>query len=144
MPNDYGDRLTIFGRDVSDLTIISAMLQDAIIPVSDMAYFEQERTFVMAVNRFRWEVSNGKSHDERVHASIKFGNVTRAQYRNFKRGNSEDLMSILSIGYDAGVVLIQFSGNSAVRLVVSEFYCIVRDLDEPWPTIWRPSHSGKT
>ena len=47
--------LKIIARDAEDLTVVSACLQDALIPLNEMRYLPQERRFIMVANRFRWE-----------------------------------------------------------------------------------------
>lgn len=141
MPDDETARLSLLGRDVNDLAVVSSMLQDAIVPVADMAYLEKEHAFVMAVNRFRWELPAGESGGERVHSGLRFDTVKRVQFRNVDREDREQFASILSIAYDNGVVVIHFAGTGAIRLEVDELLCALKDFDQSWPTIWRPDHS---
>src|ERR1043165_8999837 len=47
--------LKIVARDAEDLVVVSACLQDALIPLNEMRYLPQERRFIMVANRFRWE-----------------------------------------------------------------------------------------
>ena len=47
--------LKIIARDAEDLTVVSACLQDALVPLTETRYLPQERRFIMVVNRFRWE-----------------------------------------------------------------------------------------
>jgi len=55
------DALRLLARDEEDLAVISAILQDALIPVSEMAYLPDERRFALVANRFRWEAPPAKS-----------------------------------------------------------------------------------
>ena len=41
--------------DDEDLQVVSAVLQDALIQISDMRYLAAERRFVLVANRFCWE-----------------------------------------------------------------------------------------
>lgn len=47
--------LKLRARDAEDLQTLAACLQDALVPLSDIAYLEPERRFVMVASRFRWE-----------------------------------------------------------------------------------------
>ena len=47
--------LKIIARDAEDLAVVSACLQDALIPLNEMRYLPQERRFIMVANRFPWE-----------------------------------------------------------------------------------------
>lgn len=141
MPDEDRTPLKLLARDVQDLTVISSVLQDAIVPIFDMAYLERDRAFVMAVNRFRWEEGGAETAGERVHAGIRFDTVKRVQFRNLDRDARDRFASLLSIAYDAGIVVLHFSGGGAVRLEVDDLHCVLGDVDEPWPTIWRPDHA---
>ena len=55
MPDDSGAPLKLRAEDADDLAVISACLQDALVAVRDLAFVPQDRTFLMAANRFRWE-----------------------------------------------------------------------------------------
>ena len=141
MPDDEKSKLGLLSRDVNDLMVVSSMLQDAIVPVIDMAYLENERAFVMAVNRFKWEQPASDVAGERIHSGLRFDTVKRVQYRSVDRQARGRFAAILSIAYDDGIVMIHFSGNGALRLEVDELLCVLKDFDHSWPTIWRPDHS---
>ena len=47
--------LKLRAEDAEDLAVISAILQDALVPVGEMAYLPEEQRFVLVANRFRWE-----------------------------------------------------------------------------------------
>jgi hypothetical protein len=141
MPDDENSKLSLLSRDVNDLMVVSSMLQDAIVPVVDMAYLENDCAFVMAVKRFQWEQPASDAAGERIRSGLRFDMVKRVQYRNVDRQVRDRFAAILSIAYDDGIVVIHFSGNEAVRLEVDELFCALQDFDHPWPTIWRPVHS---
>ncbi len=48
-------RLKLRARDPEDLRVLSACLQDALVPLSDIAFLKPDRRFVLVVNRFMWE-----------------------------------------------------------------------------------------
>lgn len=50
-------RLKLRAHDVEDLATIAAVLQDALVPVADLAYLKPEKRFVMVATRFRWETA---------------------------------------------------------------------------------------
>jgi hypothetical protein len=47
--------LKLRAEDAEDLDVVSACLQDAIVPLSDMEFLAGEKRFVLVANRFRWE-----------------------------------------------------------------------------------------
>ena len=50
------------------------------------------------------------------------------------------IVSLLAIEQGEGTIDLVFSAGIVIRLEVEQILCHVQDLDEPWPTQWRPSH----
>ncbi len=143
MTGDDAKPLKLRARDVEDLAVVSAALQDALVPLGDIAHLPDEKTFLLAVNRFRWE--NRSDQAERVHAGLRFDAVRRVQYRDIDLSNRSRFLAFLTIAFDGdegqgGAVVIHFSGGGAIRLEVGGLYCVLSDLGEPWPTQWMPEH----
>lgn len=146
--SDYAP-LKLRAVDTGDLAVIAAMLQDALAPIGDIAFLADEGRFVMALNRFRWEAegegqardSEGRPH-ERVHAGLCFERVKSVHYRNIDRGDRSRFLELLTIACDEGRVVLHFAEGAAIRLEVDELACYLGDLDEPWPTAWRPEHEA--
>nr|WP_242480642.1 DUF2948 family protein [Rhodovibrio sodomensis] len=52
-PADKPLKLRAYDRE--DFAVVSAVLQDALVPVIDMAWLPEEQRFALVANRFRWE-----------------------------------------------------------------------------------------
>lgn len=126
--------------DLADLGVLSSMVQDALVPAVDMVYLPDARQFVLALNRFCWETADNGPPYWRCHAGLRFDNVTGVARRNVVRGDADRMLSLLAIAYDDGVVMLTFSGGAAVRLTVTDLVVALQDLDEAWPTQWKPEH----
>ena len=136
--------LRLAAADLEDLSVIAAMLQDALAPVGDIGFVAEDASFVMALNRFRWEAeeAGGEVEHERVHTGLRFDTVKRVQFRGIDPHDRARFLELLTISYDDGVVVLHFAGNGAIRLEVEQLSCALGDLDEPWPTAWKPEHEG--
>lgn len=136
------DALKLLARDVEDLSVISAILQDALIPVSEMAYLPEERRFAVVANRFRWERSPAGSRrsGERRLAGLSIGGVTAVQRRGFSLGERDRILVLLAIRQVEGALQLDFAGGASIRLEAAEIVCHLDDLGEPWPTRWQPRH----
>jgi len=150
MANAAYKPLKLRAADTGDLSLLSAMVQDALAPIGDIAFLADEGRFVMVLNRFRWEAEDGApargpgdGPHERVHAGLCFERVRSVQYRNIDRGDRFKYLELLAIACDEGRVVLHFAGDAAIRLEVEELACYLGDLDEPWPTAWRPEHEGE-
>ena len=135
--------LKLRARNAEDLAVISAALQDALVPLGDISHFPDEKSFVMVVNRYRWEREGERA--ERTHAGLRFDAVQRVRFRGIDRANRAQFLSILAVAYEntgdaKGTVVLNFAGGGAIRFDVGGLYCILADLGQPWPTQWTPVH----
>jgi len=137
--------------DAADLEVASTLLQDALVPVGDIAWLRSKRRFVMAVNRFRWESTGDEraGSAERVLAGVGFGEVTAVRMRDVDLARRDVFLSLLAIvlGTHNGtpVIDINFAGSAdvrpTIRLAVVRIDGLVEDFGEAWPTVWQPSHA---
>lgn len=142
--------------DAEDLAIVSACLQDAILPIGQMCYEPAARRFVLLANRFRWETADsgraiagdaGLVADddhlfpfERTHCGVRFEGVAAVRVRGVDLKDRHQMLELLSVAAVDGGVLLTFAGGGALRLDSPGWTCLVEDLGEPWPTASRPCH----
>lgn len=135
--------LRLAARDPDDLAVIASCLQDAIVPVADVAFLPDENRFVMVANRFRWEEvgsAGGDKKYERVNCGISFAGVTGVKSQGIDLRRREDMLSLLTVRAEEGSIVMVFAGGGQIRIETEEIACRVEDIGEPWPTRWRPSH----
>ena len=136
--------LKLRAEDAEDLLVISACLQDALVPVRDFAYIPEERIFLFVANRFRWEngvgPAPGEAGLERTLCGMTFSEVTAVSYSGFRRRENGRILSLLAIRTENSKVHLEFSGGAAIRLDVACILCHAKDIGEPWPTPWQPRH----
>lgn len=138
--------LKLRAHDAEDLAVISAMLQDALVPLGDMTFLPDDNSFILAVNRYRWEQSDAP---QRVHSGVRFDRVRRVQFSNIDRRNRRQFLSLMALEFlpaaetnaeTGDVILLHLAGGGRIRLEVDEIFCVLSDFGEPWPTQWRPDH----
>ena len=168
MAGRQDQRLKLRARDNADFRVLSAVLQDALMPVRDMARLDRDKRFVLLANRFRWETraslsdlpdqpapaprtdqaSGGDARFEdaplyeRVQCGVTFDRVGEVQYRGFTRDEPGRVLSLLALLPDRAGVTLQFADDAAIRLQGKRLVCHLEDLGDPWPTHWRPSHAS--
>jgi len=135
--------LKLRAHDAEDLAVISAMLQDSLVPLGDVTFLPDEKSFVLALNRYRWEQVDAS---QRVHCGVRFDTVRRVQFSDIDRRNRQQFLSLMAVEFrpaaeSGGAIILNFSGGGRIRLEVESISCILSDLDEPWPTQWRPDHN---
>ena len=145
------DRLKLRAEDEEDLRTISAILQDALVLVSEMTFIPEERRFVLVANRFRWEAAPLATADEdenpaigptfeRVLTGICFEGVAAVRLKNIDRRRRSRILELLQIGWTPEGILLMFAGDSAILLEARSIACRLDDICEPWPTPFRPRH----
>jgi hypothetical protein len=140
--------LRLRAEDADDLAVISAVVQDALISVTDLTYDRNAKRFTLVANRFRWEGkpngADGEPGYERMLCAITFEAVEAVSYRGFRRRDGERILSLLAMrpAENAATMDLEFSGGAAVRLRVAAIRVFATDLGEAWPTAWRPDHSA--
>lgn len=142
-------------KDADDLAVISALLQDALVPLKDIAYRPKEKRLVMIASRFCWECpSEGASpalaeaeHEpapqipfKRINCGLVIDRVKRAQTRDINLTKKERFLNLLAVDYQAPHLLLAFSGGAEVRLEVEGLALHLEDIGSPWPTDALPSH----
>ena len=154
--HDLAGQLRLLARDEGDVAVVSALLQDAIIPGADMEFNRKTGQFIIVANRFCWEVpplvgvtsSEGKPVHERRLCGICIRHVSAAQQHSWPDMRQDALFNILALRHVdmaeqacGGVGLqFEFSGGSRLRLLTDEIDITLADLDAGHPTSLQPAH----
>ena len=149
-------KLRLRAHDVDDVSVLSALLQDAIIPGADMSFNAKLEEFVIIANRFCWELkpsadvksSDGKPIHERRLCGIRIARVRSVKHYNWPEVRQYELFNLLAFGLvdmaeqqKGGTVLqFEFSGGSSLRLNVDDVDIVLADLDVGHPTSLQPGH----
>ncbi len=136
------DALRLLARDEEDLEILSMVLQDALISVSEMAFLPEEQRFVLIANRFRWEppMDGPRKNFERRHTGLNIGGIAAVRRRGFSLAEPDRILVLLAIQPVPGGLQLDFAGGASIRLETAEILCHLDDLSESWPTKWQPRH----
>jgi hypothetical protein len=152
--------LKIIARDAEDLAVVSACLQDALIPLNEMRYLPQERRFIMVANRFRWERAAQGSEEpapgtdapfesdedfgarQRTNAGICIDRVLAVRSRNIDRSRPDEFLSVLSVRLDGNKLIFLFAGGGVIQVEIEALALYLSDLGKAWPTQWQPDHAA--
>ena len=136
--------VALVANDTKGVEIISALMQDALLPLSDMTYMAGDNAFVVVANRMVGELSTGDA-TMRVNCALYIQGITKVQNKNRPNEDSDMPLNMLAVLWDstAKTITLQFAGDIAVRLHVGDdFTILLKDLDEPYTTSKRPNHSA--
>lgn len=141
--------LNLGALDESDLTVISALAQDAVFPATEMLWRPTERRFALLLNRFRWEDEGRARHGaERVQSVLVVEGVTAVASQGIDPKDRDTILSLLAVTFvpDAeppgGHVLLTLAGDGAIRLKVEALDLRLRDVTKPYraPSGQAPVH----
>ena len=149
---DGGDKpLRLLAVDADDLGVIAALTQDAVFPGNEMSWHPKAREFALLLNRFRWEDAEAAEKRgrpvERVQSVLLFGDVQKVQSQGVDRGDSDTIMSLLSITFEPGEdgtgrVILTLAGDGAIALDVETINARLQDVTRPYlaPSRKTPDH----
>lgn len=143
--------LALRAEDAGDLAVVSALVQDAILPVTEIAWEPSRRRLALLVNRFRWEDRDFAAAEqrpfERVQTLLVLSDVIRLASDGIDRQDRDTVLSLLSIDWQPGEdgtgrVLLQFSGDGTLAADVECISVDLRDVTRPYraPSGQAPSH----
>ncbi len=129
-----------------DLQVISALVQDAVFPASEMAWHAKERRFAMLLNRFRWE-DPGRSEPERVRSLLVINEVIGLSSQGITPGDESLILSLLSLGFEAGRegagrILLTLAGDGKIAAEIEALDVKLKDVTKPYiaPSRSVPNH----
>jgi hypothetical protein len=157
---DRGRAFRVRADSLEDLEIVSSMLQDAIVPIAEIAYQPRDRRFIMMAQRFRWEIAEASgtptaapdaapgedvgdpsaSRLQRVLCALRFENVTAVRTHGIDLSARGQMLELLSMHLTEDHLDLAFAGDKTIRLTADSLSCHVEDIGEPWPTSQRPNH----
>lgn len=149
---DGGEQpLYLRGLDTDDLTVISALCQDAVVPTGEISFDATQRRFAMLINRFRWEDAQTAAEQnrpvERVQAVLVFDDVMSAKSLGLAPEDKDTIISVLALTFTpakdgAGRILITLAGDGDIALDVEAIDITLKDVTRPYvaPSKKAPSH----
>lgn len=143
--------LRLRAEDAEDLRVISALVQDAVLPATEMRWQPRRRRFAALLNRFRWEdraaAERARRPYERVRTLLVVEGVLRVATQGIRPRDPDRVLSVLAIGFEpgedgAGRVVLTLAGDGAVALEVECLDIALRDVTLPYiaPSRRAPEH----
>ena len=147
MSNDEKNNLKLIGKNEEDLKIISAYLQDGIVFVKNVLFLKKNRTFIMILNRFMWELAEKGvfEKNKRIKCAVRFEEVIKVQSKNINQKNKKNPLECLAIkssliSDNLFKIKIFFSGGGIITISSEIIEVFMNDLGKPWNVKYFPLH----
>lgn len=133
--------LRLRALDAEDLSVMAALVQDAVFPASEMQWDRKTRRFAILLNRFRWEdaprAEARKRSYERVQAVLAVEDVLRVQSQGVDKSDPDMVYSLLAMAFTpgddgAGRLELTLAGDGVIALEIEALEVILRDVTRPY------------
>jgi hypothetical protein len=133
--------LHLVARDTEDLAVLSALVQDAVFPISEMRWQKGPRRFALLINRFRWEDRDAAERAgrrfERVQSLLVVDEALSVRTQGIDRQDRDVVLSLLSVGFEPGEdgtgrVILTLAGDGAIALAVEALEVTLKDVTRPY------------
>ena len=132
-------KLKLVARDDKDLTVISSLLQDAVLTPDEMGYYPAAQQFLMVAARI---ICKQKSA-QRQKTGIHIAGVTASKHHGIDGLDKKQPLMLLTMRLADDAIDLVFSGDVRVKLTTPSIEVYAVDLDEEsWPTAFTPSHKA--
>ena len=143
--------LRLTAHDAEGIPVLSALLQDAVFPITAMTYAAKRRRFALLLNRFRWEDRDAAERSrrgyERVQSLLVFEDVLSVKSHGIDRGDAGTVLSLLAVTFTPGPdgtgrVDLVLAGDGTIALQVEALDASLHDVSRPYlaPSGHVPSH----
>ena len=125
--------------DDNDLSVFSDCIYQSILLSSELMYDKKTKIFLLALERFTWEIAEGKDHKLRQVSSIlTITGVEKVLDNSIFFNNL--IYNVLSItNYDNNIFIL-LNDNKIITLEAYNWSCLLEDVGKPkWPAV-TPSH----
>ena len=143
--------LKLMAKDAEDVQVMSAVLQDAIVPTCEMTYRAAEKSFVMVVQRFMWDclqVREVPANDadepcayDRVNCAVDVEGVEHVQFMGINPNDPASMLDLLTMSFENDHLDFIFAGGGKLRLKLANWRVKMHDFGESWPTTHCPRHA---
>jgi len=132
--------LKLRAQDGEDIQILSAVLQDSIVPICDMAFDPEAKSFVIVAQRLRREAGTAGS-SERICSALTVKGVLSVQAHGIDQKQQKRMYDLLAVILEPTQHLsLIFAGDARIRLELGDWAAAVEDFGEAWPALCNPCH----
>lgn len=136
--------LRLRAETADDLQVVSALVQDAVGKVGDVAWLPKKRRLVVLMNRFRWEdaasARGARRPFERVRTALTLDGVMAVKARGISPADREAVYALLALDFEpgedcSGRIVARLAGGAELAAEVECLDASLEDLTRPWQAV---------
>lgn len=136
--------LSLRAETPEDLAVIAELVQDAVLPVTEIRWEAKARRLALLINRFRWEDKSAaeaaRRSYERVQSLLVVSDVTGIASQGIDRRDHDQVLSLLELGWEpgaegAGRLILTLAGDGAIAVTVECLAVDLRDVTRPYVAV---------
>lgn len=148
-----GEKLKLRCEDEEDVVVLSSLLQDALVPMAELAWLPAEKCFVFVASRFIWSEcldvtlpvdEAGIECYSRQNFGVTLDGVSAVKSRGIDIADKSRILELLAVTAEAkngaAVIELVFAGGAGIRIDCERIALHGQDVGDPWPTMRRPHH----
>ncbi len=133
--------LTLRAERAEDISVLSMLVQDAVLTGTDLTFDRKRRQLALLINRFRWEDAEAAAGEgrefERVRALLVISDITGLRSDGIRRDDAEEVLSLLAMTWQpgedgTGKILLEFAGDGTIAADVECITVDLRDVTRPY------------
>ncbi|MEJ6391944.1 DUF2948 family protein [Gymnodinialimonas sp. 2305UL16-5] len=135
-----GAPVALRALEAADVPVISALVQDAIFPITEMRWDRSKRRFALLLNRYRWEQHQAGRSPERVQSVLAIEDALKVASQGIDRSDADTVLSLLAVEWapaDDGMGCLTFvlAGDGAIAVDVEALELTLRDVTQPYAAV---------
>lgn len=146
--------LRLAAETAEDLAVLSALAQDAVASVGDIAWTPKRRRLTILLRRFRWEDAAAAERQrrpfERVQSILTVAGALKVRASGVDPADRDTAVSLLSVGFEhgedgAGVVRLVIAGDGEIAVEAECLDVTLIDVSQPYlaAAMHAPSHEDR-
>ena len=125
--------------DDKDLAIFSDCIYQSILLSTEIKYDKKNKIFLLALERFTWEIAEGEDHKlKQVLSILTITGVNKIEDKSIFFNNL--IYNVLSISNYENSIFILLNDNNIITLQANNWSCILEDVGKPKLPAVTPSH----
>ncbi len=133
--------LKIKAETLEDIEIMSALLQDALVPSVGLVHDLISETFTMVLYRYhRASSSSTPDNNLRIISHLHIPKISHLQRYSIDASNPEEQLVLLTLSQERDTLVFTFAGDKALRLITCQTPLYLTDTETCWPTVFTPHH----